>query len=64
MTQAPSKRIVIDNTPPRQGRVLVGKATLETFVPGEELPVRWEGIEDKESGINLLAVRHKLFSLL
>ena len=56
MTEAWSERVVIDKTPPIVGRLAAGTITAETFVPGHELPVHWEGVEDRESGIKTIEV--------
>ena len=56
VTEAWSERVVIDKTPPIVGRLAAGTITTETFVPGHELPVHWEGVEDRESGIKSIEV--------
>ncbi|KAK7473968.1 hypothetical protein BaRGS_00034797 [Batillaria attramentaria] len=56
LTEAWSKAVVIDNTPPRVGLVAAGTITQDKFVPGKEIPVRWEGVEDIESGITTMEV--------
>nr|KAG5686569.1 hypothetical protein BaRGS_027226 [Batillaria attramentaria] len=49
VTQVWSKAIIIDNTPPKVGHVWAGAITQEKFLPREDLPVHWDGVEDVES---------------
>ena len=56
VTEAWSERVIIDSTPPSVGHVAAGTITEENFVPGHELPVHWEGVEDRESGIKNIEV--------
>ncbi|XP_076453311.1 uncharacterized protein LOC143288575 [Babylonia areolata] len=51
VTDAWSSPVIIDSTPPTVGHVAAGAVIAEDFVPGHELPVHWEGVEDKESGV-------------
>ncbi|KAK7493717.1 hypothetical protein BaRGS_00015046, partial [Batillaria attramentaria] len=51
-----SQAVIVDTTPPVVGRVAAGTITQERFVPGHELPIRWEGVEDLESGIDTIEV--------
>ncbi|KAK7460765.1 hypothetical protein BaRGS_00038812, partial [Batillaria attramentaria] len=50
------KAIIIDNTPPKVGHVWAGAITQEKFLPREDLPVHWDGVEDVESGVISLDV--------
>ncbi|KAK7483107.1 hypothetical protein BaRGS_00025675, partial [Batillaria attramentaria] len=55
VTEVWSESAIMDDTPPSVGRVLATGAR-EHFIPGPTLLVRWEGVEDNESGIKLLQV--------
>ncbi|KAK7496758.1 hypothetical protein BaRGS_00011967, partial [Batillaria attramentaria] len=54
VTEVWSDSVIIDNTPPTVGHVAAGATTRDNFVPGPELVVRWDGVEDNESGIKLM----------
>lgn len=55
-TQASSDPVVVDITPPTVGHVNAGTITHESYVPGPELSVHWDGVEDMESGIKTVQV--------
>ena len=56
VTQVSSDSVIIDTTAPTIGHLAVGTMTQEKFVSAQELPVHWDGIEDKESGVKSLEV--------
>ena len=56
VTEAWSEHMIIDRTPPSVGRLAAGTITVEKFVSGHELPVHWESVEDRESGVKLIEV--------
>ena len=51
MTEVTSDAVVLDNTPPSEGRVIVGSFMGDNYLPGHMLHVRWEGITDSHSGM-------------
>ncbi|KAK7092487.1 uncharacterized protein [Littorina saxatilis] len=55
-TQSSSDPVVVDITPPTVGHVNAGTITHESYVPGPELSVHWDGVEDMESGIKTLQI--------
>lgn len=56
MTEAASEHMIVDKTPPSVSHVTAGTVTQENFLPGHEVPVSWEGVEDTESGIRMIEV--------
>ncbi|KAK7496776.1 hypothetical protein BaRGS_00011985 [Batillaria attramentaria] len=56
VTEIWSESVIVDNTPPTVGHVAAGETTRENFVAGPNLPVRWEGVLDEESGIQLVEI--------
>ena len=56
VTQVSSDAVIIDTTTPTIGHLAIGTITQERFVSAKELPVHWDGVEDKESGIKHLEV--------
>ncbi|KAK7493722.1 hypothetical protein BaRGS_00015051, partial [Batillaria attramentaria] len=61
VTEVTSEPVVIDSTPPTIGHVTVGTEGAGRYVSGGELPIRWEGVEDNESGIESIE-DHKSYS--
>ena len=51
MTDVTSDAVVLDNTPPDEGLVIVGSFMEHNFLLGHMLHVRWEGITDSQSGV-------------
>ena len=56
VTQVSSDAVIIDTTTPTIGHLAIGTITQERFVSAKELPVHWDGVGDKESGIKHLEV--------
>ena len=56
VTQVSSDAVIIDTTAPTVGHLAVGTITQERFVSAKELPVHWDGVGDKESGIKHLEI--------
>ena len=51
VTEVASDAVVLDNTPPSEGRVITGSFMGDNYLPGHMLHVRWEGITDLQSGV-------------
>ena len=56
VTQVSSDAVIIDTTAPTIGYLAVGTITQERFVSAQELPLHWDSVEDKESGVESLEV--------
>ncbi|XP_070204014.1 uncharacterized protein [Littorina saxatilis] len=56
VTEAASEHVIIDKTPPVVSHVAAGTVTHENFLLGQQIPVYWEGVEDTESGIQMIEV--------
>jgi hypothetical protein len=50
--------VIVDSTPPSVDYVGAGMTIDKVYLSGQELSVLWEGVEDSESGILMIEVRH------